>query len=106
MQDCSHGWYDMTWLFSWMVWILLVWFSCGICSLFTLIYMDWKKGQDLTLEDFVWMLPMIIWGVTPLLLMLTGMIYYGIADMYNTHKQKVILKGSLSEKPYQRLIQD
>jgi hypothetical protein len=68
--------------------------------------MDWKKGQDLTLEDFVWMLPMIIWGVTPLLLMLTGMIYYGIADMYNTNKQKVILKGSLSEKTYQRLIQD
>jgi hypothetical protein len=89
-----------------MAWILLVWLICGICSLLILVYIGWKKGDDHTLEDFVWMLPMIILGAIPLLLMLMGIIYCGIADKYNTHKQKVILKGSLSEKTYQRLIQD
>jgi hypothetical protein len=86
------------WLFYLIV-VVVVWLLMGLSAAAASVYMEWREGNDLTVDDLPHVFVVIGSG-------LVGLIMFAIYALQEWIKHKrdgVVLRGSASAKAYREL---
>jgi hypothetical protein len=87
-----------TWLFV-LICLVAVWLLAGVVAVTISVYMEWKEGNDIHVDDLGHMGVMILLGVFSLITL--GV--FSIQQWFKHTRNGVLIKGSASAKAFRAL---